>query len=296
MRRRFFGTVLPVIVFMFGLCVLLYPTASDLWNQWRQNQLMDSYDQSVQELSKGDRAVLLKAAHDYNDGLDPAFADAFSGEQPEVSDAYWGLLDVDGTGIMGYIEIPKIEVRLPIYHGTSSEVLQEGVGHLAGTSLPVGGAGTHSVLSAHRGLPGALLFSDLDQLARGDRFCLNVLGEELAYEVDSISVVEPDEVSSLTPDATGDYVTLLTCTPYGVNTQRLLVRGHRVADMGDEGEVSAWARMAQSLGTGGKIALAVLGLLVVVCIIHVARKRTSDGDPRACVASREGMHFDSGHQ
>lgn len=295
MKRRVFGTVLPIAIFVLGLCVLLYPTVSDLWNQWRQDQLMDSYEQSVRALSDDDRAALLQAAHEYNDSLDPTFADAFSGEQPEVSDAYWDVLDVDGTGIMGYIEIPKIAVRLPIYHGTSSEVLQTGVGHLAGTSLPVGRAGTHSVLSAHRGLPGALLFSDLDQLERGDRFCIHVLSKELTYEVDTISVVEPDEVSSLTPDATGDYVTLLTCTPYGVNTQRLLVRGHRVADRGDEDGVSTWARIAQSLGTGGKIALVVLGLLVVACVIWMVRKRTDVDDSSAHAVSREGMHFDGGH-
>lgn len=279
------STVLATLLLLLGLAVMLYPTASDLWNRWREAQLVGSYDERVAALSEDGRASMLEAARVYNDRLDPAFSDAFSGEQPAADSEYWSLLDPDGTGVMGYVEIPKIDVRLPLYHGTGEEALQRGLGHLAGTSLPVGGEGTHCVASGHRGLPTALLFTDLDQLEEGDRFALHVLGETLAYEVDQILVVDPDEVSALRPEESGDYVTLLTCTPYGVNTQRLLVRGHRVADMGDEGVVTTAGEVSRSLGIRGKIALALLALVVAFAIARAIRKRAARRD------SRGGAHF-----
>ncbi len=186
---------------------------------------------------------------------------------------------------MGYVEIPKIDLRLPLYHGTGTEALQRGLGHLGGTSLPVGGAGTHCVISGHRGLPSALLFTDLDQLQEGDRFALHVLGQTLAYEVDQILVVEPSEVSALKPEQDGDYVTLLTCTPYGVNTQRLLVRGHRVSDMGSSGEVTATSQLSRSLGLKGKIALALLALVVAFGIAALIRRHAGK------TSTNEGAHF-----
>ena len=227
------------LIFLLGLGILFYPVASDLWNQHRQNQLISHYTQSTTTLAPEDHSALWEAAQEYNKNLSPTFRDAFTGRQLPAGDPYWGLLDPDGSGIMGYIEIPRISVRLPIYHGTTEEVLQHGIGHLGGTSLPVGGEGTHAVFSGHRGLPSALLFSDLDQMQLGDHFSLRILGEQLLYEVDQILVVEPDEVKDLYPVEGEDLVTLVTCTPYGINTHRLLVRGERTEYVPEEMPLSA---------------------------------------------------------
>lgn len=285
--RGALGMVVPALIFLLGLGFLLYPSVSDLWNQWRENLLMSDYDERVSQLSSDEISELLAAAQAYNEQLDASFSDAFTGEQLPSNDPYWSLLDPDGTGIMGYVEIPKIDLRLPVYHGTGTEALQKGLGHLGGTSLPVGGQGTHAVISGHRGLPSALLFTDLDQLEEGDRFAVHVLGQTLAYEVDQILVVEPDEVSSLMPEQDGDYVTLLTCTPYGVNTHRLLVRGHRVESMGDEGQVGVISQVSRSLGLKGKIALALLALLVALLIAMLVRRRAKAAESK----TQRGAHF-----
>lgn len=267
------ASVLAALVFAAGLCILLYPAASDLWNQVRQNRLADSYQQSVGSLDARDVSALWDAARAYNDALEPSFGDAFTGTQPADDDPYWDLLDPDGTGIMGYLVIPKISVSLPVGHGTGEKVLQSGLGHLAGTSLPVGGAGTHAVIAGHRGLPSALLLTDLDQLAVGDRFYLHVLDDVLAYEVDQVLVVEPDDASALLPEEGQDLVTLLTCTPYGVNTQRLLVRGHRVAYVPGEDEVSVAARVSAGLGWQGKLGIAVLALIAAMLVARAVTRR-----------------------
>lgn len=273
MRNRV-ASALAALVFVAGLAILLYPAASDLWNQARQDALMGDYRQSVGELAPEDVSALRAAARAYNDALEPSFTDAFSGEEPAADDPYWGLLDPDGTGVMGYLVIPKISVSLPVGHGTGEKVLQTGLGHLAGTSLPVGGAGTHAVIAGHRGLPSALLLTDLDQLAVGDRFYLHVLDDVLAYEVDQVLVVEPDDASALAPEEGQDLVTLLTCTPYGVNTQRLLVRGHRVAYVPGEDEVSVAARVSQGLGWQGKLGIALVALLAAMLVAsRVTRRR-----------------------
>lgn len=215
-RQNRLGAVLAILIFLLGLGILFYPVASDLWNQHRQNRLITNYTQSTAALTPEDHSALWEAAREYNKTLDPGFRAAFTGRQLPANDPYWGLLNPDGSGIMGYIEIPRISVRLPIYHGTTEEVLRYGIGHLGGSSLPVGGEDTHAIVSGHRGLPSALLFSDLDQLQLGDHFSLRILGEQLLYEVDQILVVEPDEVKELRPVEGEDLVTLVTCTPYGV--------------------------------------------------------------------------------
>lgn len=249
MKKKLTGIVLPALLFLAGLAVLLYPSFSDLWNQRRQESMIGTYVETVAQLTKEDHSTLRQAAQEYNAGLDGTFHDAFIADRIGQDDPYWSLLDPDGSGVMGYIEIPKISVRLPVYHGTGEDALQRGIGHLAGTSLPVGGAGTHCVLSGHRGLPTALLFTDLDRLISGDRFYLHVLDETLAYEVDRIAVVEPTEVSDLLPESGADYVTLVTCTPYGVNTHRLLVRGHRVPYVPEETPViTPVQQLAHSFG------------------------------------------------
>ena len=222
--------IIIALVFLAGAGVFLYPTISDMWNQYRNAQLVSKYEEAVTELSDNDYDRLWKEAKEYNaEHPVNAIVDAFEEEDTyELSHPYDRVLDPNGDGLMGSIEIPKIKARLAIYHGLSKTVLEKGVGHVEGTSLPIGGKSTHAVLAAHRGLPNAKLFTDLDQLKKGDHFLIHVLNETLCYEVDKISVVKPEETSSLAVEEGKDLVTLLTCTPYGVNTERLLVRGHRV--------------------------------------------------------------------
>lgn len=266
-------TVLVVIVFILGLGILLYPTFSDLLNQFRQDSLIDEYIKTTEDVSSEDLSEQIKEAEEYNSTLDPTFHDAFSGKDPKEDDVYWSLLNIDGNGIMGYMEIPKISVRLPIYHGTSERVLQHGLGHLAGTSLPVGGKGTHSVVSGHRGLPSALLLTDIDRLTYGDRFSVTVLGEKLVYQVDKITVIEPDKVSDLKPEDAGDYITLLTCTPYGINSHRLLVRGCRVEGETELEEVSTLQKIVQSFDWKGKLLIALAGIGFIAFIIFIILKK-----------------------
>ena len=213
-------------VLLFGVGLLLYPTVSDWWNNMHQSQAIATYQKAVQDNSAEKNKKMWDAAVSYNAALphdDSRFE--MTAAQRKV---YERTLDVTGTGIMGYVEIPKISVRLPIYHGTDSAILQIAIGHIPGSSLPVGGLGTHCVISGHRGLPSARLFTDIDQLREGALFMINVLGKTLTYQVDQIRVVLPNQLDDLAIDDGLDLCTLVTCTPYGVNTHRLLVRGHRV--------------------------------------------------------------------
>ena len=226
--------IIVAVIFLAGLSLLLYPFIANEWNTYRQERLISSYDATVTELNEVgaiDYEAEWLQAQQYNDELMPmilpdsfAIAEAQEGEDEE----YMAALNLAGDGIMGTVDIPKIGITLPIYHTTDEEVLEKGAGHLEGSSLPVGGESTHAVISAHRGLPSASLFTDLDLLEIGDHFLLHVLDETLCYEVDQILTVEPDETEALQVEEGKDLVTLLTCTPYGVNSHRLLVRGHRV--------------------------------------------------------------------
>ena len=221
------------IIFLAGLSLLLYPFVANQWNNYRQKQLISSYEQTVsqKEASNGiDYDAELKKAEAYNEALLPSILpDSFAiADASEEDQTYMNTLNIAGDEMMGIVEIPKIDIKLPIYHTTKEDVLKQAAGHLEGSSLPIGGKSTHSVISAHRGLPSASLFTDLDQLKKEDHFLIHVLNETLCYEVDKISVVKPEETSSLAVEEGKDLVTLLTCTPYGVNTERLLVRGHRV--------------------------------------------------------------------
>ncbi len=222
------STILLLSVFLLGLALLLYPTVSDCWNTFHASRAITRYTEQVAELDRERYAALWEAAREYNGRL--AEKENRFLMSDEEREEYEGLLDVAGNGIMGYLEIPGIGCTLPIYHGTGEAVLQVGAGHLEGSSLPVGGAGTHCVLSGHRGLPSARLFTDLDRVAVGDRFSLRVLDETLCYEVDQILTVEPSDVDALAIEAGKDYCTLVTCTPYGINSHRLLVRGHRAEE------------------------------------------------------------------
>lgn len=230
------------LLFLVGFGVLSYPTISDQWNTYRQSRLISTYEAAVAEMEPEDYSREWEAAWRFNDTLEKnnLYGDAFGASEGDLKDTeYWKILNAAKDGIMGYLSIPKINIRLGIYHGTGEDVLQTGVGHLDGTKLPIGGESTHSVLAAHRGLPSARLFTDVDQLERGDRFYIHILDEILAYEVDQIlPMVDKDDMDTLSEALQitegEDYVTLFTCTPYGVNSHRLLVRGTRVPYEGEE--------------------------------------------------------------
>ena len=224
------------LLFLIGFGILAYPTVSDQWNTYRQSRLISTYEEAVSQMKPEDYSREWETARAFNDTLEKnnLYGDAFGTSDTDLTDTqYWTVLNAAGDGIMGYLSIPKINIRLAVYHGVGEEVLQTGIGHLDGTKLPIGGESTHSVLAAHRGLPSARLFTDVDQLARGDRFYIHILDEILAYEVDQIlPMVDKDDMETLENAlqiAEGeDHVTLFTCTPYGVNSHRLLVRGTRV--------------------------------------------------------------------
>ena len=223
--RKNLSTIILILIFLVGLSVMLYPSVSDAVNRKHQSRAVAGYAEEVEQLSDADYQTYFDAADAYNRQLNTT-PNAFY--KPDLVSGYAQTLDISGTGIMGYITIPKTSVELPIYHGTDEGVLQVAAGHLEGSSLPVGGAGPHAVISAHRGLPSAKLFTNLDELEVGDRFTITVLNRVLTYEVDQISIVLPTEIDQLLPTEGMDYVTLMTCTPYGINTHRLLVRGKRV--------------------------------------------------------------------
>lgn len=236
MKKKTRKNLYYAIGFLIGLSILLYPLVSSRWNAYRAAQLISTYSETVTQDSAPEvYEEMLEAAREYNEGLtQESVPDAFSVREDTQDDEYEALLNIDGEGLIGSIEIPVIGVNLPIYHYTTSETLEKGVGHLFGSSLPIGGESTHAVLSAHRGLPNAKLFTDLPLLEIGDVFYIHILGDTLAYEVDQILTVEPTEVDSLAISEGEDLVTLVTCTPYGVNTHRVLVRGHRIEYVEEE--------------------------------------------------------------
>ena len=230
MKKKLVNFLL-VLALLLGVGLLLYPTFSDYWNSFHQSRVIASYAESISTIDAAVYEELWTAAGAYNQALAEKPNPLFMTEAEKTR--YKSLLDATGTGVMGYISIPKINCSLPIYHGTDESVLQIAIGHLEGTSLPVGGASTHSVLSGHRGLPSAKLFSNLDQLSEGDVFMLQILNETLTYEVDQIHIVLPEQLDDIAIQEGKDYCTLLTCTPYGINSHRLLVRGHRISNLAE---------------------------------------------------------------
>lgn len=226
--RKHKTAILLTIGFLVGVCVLLYPAFSDYWNSKTQTRAIVDYETVLENLTQDDFEAILEKAHDYNKAL---YKTEFPLMNYKQVPGYYDTLSVSDNGIIGYLKIERIGVELPIYHGTSEEVLSRGVGHLEGSSLPVGGENTHSVMSTHRGLPTSKLFTDLDRVEKGDTFQVVVLDQVLTYQVDLIKVIEPTEVSDLQIIEGGDYCTLFTCTPYGINTHRLLVRGVRIETM-----------------------------------------------------------------
>ena len=224
--RKHASTMILILILVVGLSLMLYPSLSNWWNEAHQSRAIAAYSQEVSKLDENRYDELWQQAWEYNRSL-VGRENVYLLDDSQKAE-YERLLDVSGMGIMGYIEIPSLKVSLPIYHGTEESVLQVAVGHLEWTSLPVGGESTHCVLSGHRGLPSARLFTDLDRLVVGDRFRLGVLDQVLTYEVDQILIVEPQDTEALLIEEGKDLCTLVTCTPYSINTHRLLVRGHRV--------------------------------------------------------------------
>ena len=272
--NRKLPTILLLLVFLAGLSLLLYPTVSDWWNSLHQTRAITGYAEQVADLDDELYDRLLEEARAYNETL-AGKADRFSLSDEELEE-YEQLLSVEGTEVIGYIRIDKIDVYLPIYHGTSDAVLQAGVGHLEGSSLPVGGESTHAVISGHRGLPSADLFTDLDQLEEGDTFVITVLDETLTYEVDQIRIVEPTDFSELAIVEGEDYCTLMTCTPYGINTHRLLVRGHRV-DNASATRVTADAVQVEPVTVAPLVAAPLLALLLAGLLVRTRKRKTSRG-------------------
>lgn len=264
-------TLILVGVLILGLGIFFYPSFSNWWNSFHQSRAVMNYAEEVSQLDEEQYQSILDAAHAYNERL--AQTGQIWNMTDEQTAEYNSLLDPNGDGIMGYIQIPKIDVQLPIYHGTDDSVLQTSIGHLAGTSLPVGGEGTHTVLSGHRGLPSARLFTDLDRLVEGDTFTLTILNETLTYEVDQIRIVEPTDLSDLQIEPGQDYCTLVTCTPYGINTQRLLVRGHRIANPNGDANVFAEAIQIRPVYIAVFIGVPVLVILFIYVLVSSGHHR-----------------------
>ena len=266
-------TIILVLVLIAGLSLLLYPTVADKWNERHSTRVISSYSQALEDMSNEELVKEYERAVEYNSHIkDRNNIYVLSDEEREE---YESLLDIKGIGIMGYIEVPSLDILLPIYHGTGESALQVGVGHLDWSSLPVGGEGTHCLLSGHRGLPSARLFTDLDKLKEGELFTLTVLDEVLTYEVDRIRIVEPTDITQLQIEKDKDYCTLITCTPYGINTHRLLVRGHRVeTEEVHKVRIISEAVMIEPLLVAPIVAFPFLLALLLLVIFGKPRKRS----------------------
>lgn len=268
MKRDKTGILLVLMLFI-GVCVLLYPSLSQYWNSKTQTQAVEQYQQLLDSLKQEDHSAQFAEADAYNAALWRLTSPLSDYGQLE---GYYNILNVSGTGVMGYISIPKLGVELPIYHSVSAEVLNIACGHMEGTSLPVGGESTHSVLSAHRGLPHARLFTDLDKMEIGDVFTLQILDRTLTYQVDQIKVVEPDQISQVQIIPGEDHCTLLTCTPYGVNSHRLLVRGTRIENAAPALHVTSDAFKIDSLVAAPVIAAPILLVLLIALLVKYRAK------------------------
>ena len=271
-------TIILILVLLVGLSLLLYPSVSDYWNSFHQTRAIASYSEEVANLDDDKYEELWQAAQNYNESLTKRANDyALTDGQKEQ---YEDLLNVSGSGVMGYIEIPNINCSLPIYHGTADSVLQIAIGHLEWTSLPVGGESTHCVLSGHRGLPSARLFTDLDKVEKGDVFMLRVLDEVLTYEVDQILIVEPQDTEALKIVEGMDYCTLVTCTPYGINSHRMLVRGHRIDNIVEAKtvRVTADAMQIDPMLVAPIAAIPLILILLIILMLPRQPKNKRGGD------------------
>ena len=266
-------TLILLISFFIGLSVLLYPTISSYWNSKTQSEAIVDYEKMLAARKPEDFTAIFEEADQYNqllNSLDSALYD-----YREIETEYWKTLDISGTGMMGYISIPKISQELPIYHGTNDSVLSVAVGHFQGSSLPIGGETTHAVVSAHRGLPTATLFTYLDRMEVGDTFSFTILDRTITYEVDEIHIVEPDDLSLIGIEEGKSYCTLLTCTPYGINTQRLLVRGHEVGSEQDRGiYITNEAYRVDTLVVMPFVALPIIFVLLIYVMFKPIKKES----------------------
>ena len=280
-------TVILVIVLLVGLGILAYPSFSDYWNSFHQSRAVMTYAENVANMNTEEYKKLLERAGEYNAQLaERGISWNLSDEDKE---AYQEQLNIGGNGVMGYIKIQKIDVMLPIYHGTEESVLQTSIGHLEASSLPVGGESTHCMLSGHRGLPSAKLFTDLDKLEEGDTFTLNVLNETLTYEVDHIWIVEPSDLNNLNIESGKDYCTLITCTPYGINTHRLLVRGHRISNQSGDAMVVADAIQIRPIYIAPFIAIPLLLLILIYVLIATSDRNRKKRDLKEEYLDENGL-------
>lgn len=272
-KNNRFVTLILIIISIAGLSLLLYPTISDYWNSFTQSKTIASYVQNISNIDKGKYDEMIRCAVEYNVSLNNRKNSYILSEQEQKK--YESLLNVTGDGVMAYVDIPSVDITLPIYHGTSEDVLQSTVGHLEWTSLPVGGVDTHCVISGHRGLPSAKIFTDLDKLSEGDIFMIRVLDEVLTYEIDRIRIVEPDDTKDLQIVYGEDLCTLLTCTPYGVNSHRMLVRGHRVdnTEVSETARVVSDAMLIEPLIVAPIVAIPILLVLLIMLMIPKNKKR-----------------------
>lgn len=261
------STILLVAIFFVGLCVLLYPTISDFWNEKRQSQAIINYDDLIVDLTSEDYSEYFSKADSYNQKIRNMSFPFLT--HKDIADEYYSTLDINDDGMMGYLTIEKIKVQLPIYHGTSDKVLNSAVGHVEGSSLPVGGESTHAVMSAHRGLPSAKLFTNLDKVEVGDVFTIRILDRTITYQVDQILIVLPHETDNLNIVSGEDYCTLVTCTPYGINTHRMLVRGTRIENIEPDRVINVITEAYQvdPLIVTPAVAAPMLGLLLIVLIV-----------------------------
>lgn len=277
--KKIISVTIFALMILAGICLMLYPLVSDWINQFSQSKVISDYQLKSDKLSDDEKAKQITEAKQYNKDLivsvvlkDPFDAEALR----DINEEYYNILSLDNTSVMGYLNIPKINVNLPIYHGTSEEVIKKGVGHLENTSFPVGGLGTHAVLSSHTGLSTARLFTDLNKLDSGDVFYIDVMEETLKYEVDLIKVVEPSNIKDLLIDVNHDYVTLVTCTPYGVNSHRLLVRGERVEEISDDNivdddlpDMDEQSSEEKHFGNNKLLFLIFSALIVIILVVIV---------------------------
>lgn len=271
--KKHWSTLLLLAILLAGVGLLGYPTFADWWNSFHQSRAIAGYAEQVSQIDDADYEKMLADARAYNETLLEKGDGRFN-MTDEEREVYDSLLDVTGTGIMGYVEIPKINVSLPIYHGTDETILQIAVGHIEGSSLPVGGKGTHCVISGHRGLPSAKLFTDLDQLQEGDIAQITVLDETLTYEVDQIRIVLPNELEELAINPHRDQLTMVTCTPYGINSHRMLVRGHRI-DNPDAGEVRVTSDATQIEPLHVlPVVIGVIAVILLIVMLVSSRRRT----------------------
>ena len=264
-------SIILVAILLVGVGLILYPSIADYWNSFHQSRAIMSYASELTKISHDDYESMIESAKEYNEEI--AKTGIKWSLTEEEQEKYLAELNAVNSGVMGYIDIPKINILLPLYHGTSETVLQTSIGHLEGTSLPVGGETSHCVLSGHRGLPSARLFTDLDKLVLGDTWTMHILNETLTYEVDQIRIVEPHDLSALAIQEGKDYCTLVTCTPYGINTHRLLVRGHRIENAQGEAAVIADALQIQPVYIAPFLAIPVLILLVLTMLITTGIER-----------------------